>query len=67
MFLKHLISSGIENVMSLSKTEVKLMSSDFTLHYGQDISKDNVINIFSSLMLITHDDASNEVLSVVEE
>ena len=67
VWLKHLIANGLENMMSLSKTELKSMSPALMLPYGQDLSKDDMIMNVLNLMLWAHGDTSNGVLAVIDE
>ena len=53
--------------MSTSKTELKLMSHAFSLPYGHDISKDDMIKNISNVMLDVFGDTSNRVLALIEE
>ena len=67
VLLKYLIANGLENLMSLSKTKLKLMSSALTFPYGQDISKDDMIMHISNVMFVAHGDTSHGALTVIEE
>ena len=65
--MKHLIANGLEFLMSTSKTELKSMSHAFSLPYGYDTSKDDIIKNISNVMLDVFGDTSNGVLALIEE
>ena len=62
-----MIENGLENLMSMSKTDLKSMSSDSSLPYGVDTSKDDMIRNVSNVMLGVCGDTSNAMLDVLEE
>ena len=64
--LKHLIENGLEILISLSKTELKSMSSTLSLPCTPDISKDDIIQDFFNVMLEVCGDTSNNVLAMIE-
>ena len=49
--LKKLLSCSLENLISLSKTELKLMSAELILPFGAEISKDNLIKNVSNTII----------------
>ena len=65
--LKFLIENRLENLMAMSKTELKSMPSALSLPHGLDTSKDDTIRNISNVMLGMHGDTSNDVLAVIEE
>ena len=65
--LKKLICYGLEKIISLSKTSLKSMSADFTLTFGVDISKDDLIENISNAMINNHNDTVDQIVASIEE
>ena len=45
------MSCSLENLISLSKTELRLMSAELILPFGAEISKDNLIKNVSNTII----------------
>ena len=67
ILLKHLTANDLENLMPLSKIELRSVPSTLTLPCRQDMSKDVVIRNVSNAMLGACGDVSNGVLAAIEE
>ena len=67
VFLKKLISCGFENLMSMSKTDLRQMSANLTLPFGADVSKDDLIANISNVMINNHNDTIEDALALVEK
>ena len=67
VLLKFLIENNLEHMISLSKMELKSMSSALTLPFGEGITKDDMIRNVSDVLLGIFGDMSNGVLTLIEE
>ena len=67
VLLKFLIENNLECMISLSKMELKSMSSALTLPFGEGITKDDMIRNVSDVLLGIFGDMSNGVLALIEE
>ena len=65
--LKHSTTNSLEKLMTLSKIDLKSMSSELSLPYGYVISKDDMNKCVSNAMLDVHGDITGEVLFLIEE
>ena len=64
--LKKLITCGLQNLMSLSKTELKSMSLQLSLTHSTDTSKDELITNISNAIIDTQPDTSNQMLVLID-
>ena len=62
-----MIYYGLENLMSMSKTTLRSISTDLTLPFGAEISKDDLILNMSNVMIHNHNDTIEQTLTLVEE
>ena len=64
--LKKLITCGLQNLMSLSKTELKSMSLQLSLTHSADTSKDELITNISNVLIDNQADTSNQMLDIID-
>ena len=64
--LKNLLSYGLENLISLSKPELRSMAADLTLPFGTEISKDDLIKNVFDVMILKKVETAGQMLSVIE-
>ena len=67
VLLKKLISHGFENLMSMSKTDLRQMSANLTLPFDANISRDDLIMNISNVMINNHNDTIEDILELVEK
>ena len=59
--------NGLENLILLSKTELRSICAEILLLDTEDIWKDNMIKIVSDAILNDHGDATNGILTLIDE
>ena len=64
--LKKLLSYRLDNLMTLSKTELRSMSLQLSLPSGSDATKDDLIKNISDVMIHNQVDAAGHILSLVD-
>ena len=67
VMLKHLIENDLENLMSLSKTELRSMCVELKLPDAKDMPKDHMIQIVSDAMLGIHGDTASDLIAFIDE
>ena len=66
LLLKKLIYHGLENIISLSKTQLRSMSNELKLPHSADISKDDLIKKTCDVMIGEANDTSECLISSIE-
>ena len=64
--VKKIFSNGLEDVMWLSKTELRSMSAEMTLPLGTETNEDDVINNLSNAMINNQVEAAGQMISLIE-
>ena len=64
--IKKIVSNGLENLVSVSKTELTSMCDDLKFPFGSEISKDNLIENASDTMINNNNEIADETLSLIE-
>ena len=62
-----MISYGLQNLISLSKTELRSISADLVVPFGVGIPKVDLITSASDAIISKHDEAADKMLASIEE
>ena len=67
LLLKKLIHYGLENLITMTKSALRQMSSNLTLPFGAEASRYDLINNVSNVMIHNNDDTVEDILALVEK
>ena len=65
--IKKNICYGLEKLFSVAKIELRLISSELILPFGADISKDDLIENTSNVMINEEESAIDLMLALIEK